>query len=602
MVRWLALALLWLVGVAPAIARPSSKYIRYGLPELCFEAESIVVGKIVSLDSRSFEFAISRHLSGAPLPQLVRVQRCAERTYAMRWARYGPDQELLLFLKRETFDQQLRTVGGFCQGELPVLGTDVGLLDFRWHDIASERIELEAGPRYMQRVPLVDLEAVILYVREHFEYVPQTHERRGSIVPHSSLEEIGEFAKSSKIAWHAVNALYSSQFWDGPLPEAGPRLGPDALARIVFPDTKEGTVRRLVSIGDLDKDGFPEALATVFFAPHALALVHTSAAGELRFEPIQVELRPDQNTPGTCVPLGDLEGDGRPDFVLHTGPAGWVLLSLASDGKSARWRELDTLGLLHAAGLGIHTTPTDRMAALGDLDCDGTIELVVQLESRSHPRATAHGSLAVLSINRQGEFVRAKRWEGHEIPLDACGPDLCIVPVGDVDGDGVIDVAWGNCSAEVGWRARGALWIVFLERDGSVRSSRAFSPLTVDVFDRSVHEGRFASSLSAAGDIDGDSIPDLLASSSSGLWTLLLARDGSVRTVRRLLNPAEFEPADAPRRRSQALPMWVGTPLACEPARQGQAPLVYAGTWVRSAERAGVLALSLDPDGTLRLR
>lgn len=596
MVRWLALALLWLVGVGPALARPSSKYIRYSLPELCFEAESIVVGRITSLDSQSFEFAVTRHVAGTSLPERVRVQRCSERTYARRWAPYAVEQELLLFLKRETFDQQLRTVGGLCQGELPLFGAQAGFIDFRMYDIASERIELETGPRYLQRVPLSQLEAVILYVREHFAYVPPSLEQPGSIVPRVSTMEIEEFAKSSEIAWHAVNVLYSSHLWNGPSPETGPRLGLDALARVAFAPSPNARVRHLASLGDFDKDGFPDAIATLD-GPPALALVHGSPNGVPRVETIQVEFRPDQYNLGSCVPLGDLDGDGRLDFVLHTGEPGLVLLSLAADGRSARWKSMDSLGFLRTAGIGTDAVPTDRIAALGDLDGDGSFELAVHLETRGDPQAQPSGSLAVVSLNRQGEFVRARLWKDHGLPLDAHWTEFSLVRVGDVDGDGVTDVAWGVRDLVIGNRPRGALWIVFLERDGSVRSSTAFSPLTVANFDRPSGENYFASSVGAAGDVDGDSIPDLVASSTSGLWILLLARDGSVRSVNRLLNPVEVEPADAQGRRVERPLMQLGLAIGCSTAPTGRPPMVFVWANAPSPLRSGVLAIWVGPDG-----
>src|SRR5262245_7133229 len=50
-----------------------------------------------------------------------------------------------------------------------------------------------------------------------------------------------------------------------------------------------------------------------------------------------------------------------------------------------------------------------------------------------------------------------------------------VVPIGDLDRDGVVDLAVGSSGDDDGGTSRGAVWILFLGTDGSVTSSRKIS-------------------------------------------------------------------------------------------------------------------------------
>ncbi|MCY3002528.1 MAG: integrin alpha [Planctomycetota bacterium] len=601
MFRWLVLVFALLLGGSGVFGRSSVGYTRYKLHELVLGADAIALGRIVALDEHKFEVVITRQISGVTLADRVVMYRFVNWTCARRWAPYAIDQELVLFLRRSYNGKHWRRLGAGCEGEMPLLGSEVGLSGFFVNDVPLEQVAIGTRDVSLQRVPLADLEAGIRFLREHFEYSGWTQKDGPSLVPHVSMERIEEFARTSTLAAQLIEDAFASEAWKGPVPDDGPRLAQDVALRIQFPVGETSEVEHPVVLGDLDGDGVPEALATVS-DPNCLALVRRSPEGTTSFTPIQVENFGAISRFGACAPLGDLDSDGELDFALNVREVGLVLLSLGKDRTTARWRDLAEPATVREAGFKSSTvTFSDGLAPLGDLDGDGTLELAVLVERKPDADIFSSSLVFVLSIDRMGAVVRALRWNDSTLPER--GPlRLSLTTIGDVDGDGVTDVALGDSYGDPIDRQRGALWIVFLARDGSARESRKFDPRSCGLRHRFIARERFAKCLAPAGDLDGDSIPDLFASSETGLWTLLLARDGSVRTLRRLLNPELVDPAHADSSFAAPAPVKLGDALASLPARPGRPATLICGAFLRSTRRTGLLAFSCGPDGTLTLR
>jgi hypothetical protein len=245
--------------------------------------------------------------------------------------------------------------------------------------------------------------------------------------------------------------------------------------------------------------------------------------------------------------LGDFDGDGV--FDLAVGAAGnsdgganngaLHLVMLKPDGSV---KDVHTISE-QLGGLGetldIADSFANTIANLGDLDGDGTTDLAVT-HIYDDDKAFNSGALWILWLTPDGQ-VKAKQKIGSDDlsePLaanDEFGRDVAVV--GDVDGDGIQDLAVGAYGDHDGAPLAGSVWILFLRADGSVRESAKISA-TQGGFTGSLVEGsRFGSAVEPVGDLDGDGVPDLAVGASRGpfysvgssrVFILFLSKDGSV--------------------------------------------------------------------------
>ena len=77
---------------------------------------------------------------------------------------------------------------------------------------------------------------------------------------------------------------------------------------------------------------------------------------------------------------------------------------------------------------------------------------------------------------------------------------------------------------------RGAVWILFLASDGSLSKRQKISDWSGGFEGLLLDKETFGSTLAGPGDVDGDGQVDLLVGSRSGVWTLLLNADGTVKS------------------------------------------------------------------------
>ncbi|MCP3906108.1 MAG: hypothetical protein GY715_20995 [Planctomycetes bacterium] len=135
----------------------------------------------------------------------------------------------------------------------------------------------------------------------------------------------------------------------------------------------------------------------------------------------------------------------------------------------------------------------------------------------------------------QGEQKITEMLGGFMGDLDA--NDLfgaSVASIGDLDDDGIEDLAVGAPGDDDGGTNRGAVWILFMNADRTVKAEQKISD-TIGGFGGALANGdRFGRSVAGLGDFDGDGVEDLAVGvpfsvgGFGSFWILMLDTDGTV--------------------------------------------------------------------------
>ena len=179
------------------------------------------------------------------------------------------------------------------------------------------------------------------------------------------------------------------------------------------------------------------------------------------------------------------------------------------------------------------------LESIGDLDGDGIGDVAVGLGGS----IAIGGTVWIQFLNADGT-VRAVQpittgvggFSGQLDAYDRFGRS--IANLGDLDGDGVTDIAVSAHGDDDGGDARGAVYVLFLNVDGTVKAEQKISSTQGDFVGALSDDNWFGEGLTAPGDLDGDGVFDLIASSPrdddggvnrGALYVLFLETDGTVR-------------------------------------------------------------------------
>ena len=225
--------------------------------------------------------------------------------------------------------------------------------------------------------------------------------------------------------------------------------------------------------------------------------------------------------------LDDLDGDGVVDLAVGAigdddgGPpssglvgygAVWILF-LNSNGtvKSHQKISLTQGGfsdiLANSDGFG------QSLATLGDLDGDGQNELAVGTPNE-HEGGSYTGAVRILFLNTNGtvnghQMISATDGGFNGPLLDRDFFGFSTAAIGDMNSDGVPDLAVGAVDLIGGAEGEGALWNLFLDVDGTVKYHRKISADEGRFTGNLAQGDGFGSSVTYLGDLNGDNVGDL---------------------------------------------------------------------------------------------
>jgi len=125
-----------------------------------------------------------------------------------------------------------------------------------------------------------------------------------------------------------------------------------------------------------------------------------------------------------------------------------------------------------------------------------------------------------------------------------------VAGIGDIDGDGVNDLAVGANQDDDGGSDRGAVWILFMNTDGTVNSNQKISHNRGE-FNGELHDGdRFGRAVASIGDLDEDGVTELAVGAPGdddggqdrgATWILFMDNNGEVRSETKLSSGNNFD-------------------------------------------------------------
>lgn len=326
----------------------------------------------------------------------------------------------------------------------------------------------------------------------------------------------------------------------------------------------------LAHLGDIDGDGIADIASgtpldsSFLNQTGGLFVLFLNADGTVKAEQrIEVEeggfvgpLELGERLGYSLTAVGDLDGDGITELVSGTWrdaggeDAGglWVLF-LDSDGTVKSEQKIDVTtggfgGAVEAGDIFGHD-----LAALGDIDLDGRPELAVGAP-RDDDGGSNRGAVWILSLNSDGTvFAETKisdtqgAFGGALDDGDQFGEGLGVWS--DVDGNGVPELLVGAGRDDDGGTDKGALWVLFLDTDGSVLSEQKISETTGGLSATWNDFALFGFGADGVGDVDGDGVPDMVVgmprdddccTESGAVFVLLMNANGTVKAHQKINN------------------------------------------------------------------
>ncbi len=253
--------------------------------------------------------------------------------------------------------------------------------------------------------------------------------------------------------------------------------------------------------------------------------------------------------------IGDLDDDGIQDIAVagHGDDDGgsdigavWILF-LNKDGTVKGQQKISATQGGFTGALSNGDQFGKGLANIGDLDGDEVMDLLVGAPS-DNDGGTDKGAVWILFLNTDGTVKDQQKISDTEGNFTGALDNsdyfgLGVSSIGDLDDDGVIDIVVGAVGDDDGYADKGAIWILFLNTDGTVKSHQKISDTRGNFTAPVDYYGNFGISLANMDDLDDDGIQDIAVGAHAAgdggvnrgaVWILFLKTNGKVKGYQKI--------------------------------------------------------------------
>ena len=263
---------------------------------------------------------------------------------------------------------------------------------------------------------------------------------------------------------------------------------------------------------------------------------------------------------------GDLNNDGIQDLTIGapndddgSEDAGAIYnLFLDRSGSVQDFQKIsNTTGRLTPGNVGSPLDEGDLFGtaagSIGDFNNDGLVDIAIGAP-QDDDGGSNQGALWLLSTEQNGTVASQTKISAADLPAGTLSANdqfggRHVANIGDLDGDGIDELAVGAFRDDDGATDAGALYTLFFNDDLSVRDVQKISDLEGGL-DASLSAGDlFGMTVASVGDLDGDGIPDIAVGNNrdddggedqGSLFFFLLNSDGSVKAEAKISDTDNF--------------------------------------------------------------